>query len=635
MRIDAPAITGSFVINSVTLPDVGGLATTGSNTFGGNQIINGTIVATGTTLVSGSAQVDVMSTTNIARLATTGSNTFQGIQTVNGNLIVTGSLTAQQYIISSSVTYLTESFASGSHKFGDSLDDTHQFTGSVSITGSLGINIAAGANGTKFITAGIATSFFDVAGTRGISIYPSQGGTIHQITSDYIGTSYYPIAITARGVNSDLYVSSSGFIGMGITTPIANLDVVSAVTGTYASSTQQLVARFYNLPSSLGSGTNSAFISLQASPDGGASNPVARIGVVAESYGSNNGSFVVATRGGSGVVEQLRVTSGGLLGVGTTSPSDIIDVRRNQNATTNFYFRNTDTTNASSRAYLNVIAGDATMSMLALHGGDTYLAGTLGRNMIFQQNPSGNVNMIINSSGILGINTSSPSLQTNGIGMVISSNTNQFPVLRLERVAGGGGGKTTTNWEWTIGSSGNLVLQNQSDTYEPLSVENTTGNATFSNDVSMNQGAYIRRFTRTNGLYEFVRSVGTGASGLTAWQMIRQFHDSVNWCNGGILVEIICYSYSYSELDHAIYFARYGYSGNAAGVDTRMSPITNRITAPYWNSAVSVDGRYYYRDLVMDTTSYHSYIIKMTTIMDPYPNSTGSAIANQVYLFGY
>jgi len=88
-------------------------------------------------VVSGSAQVDVLSTTNIARLATTGSNTFQGLQTVNGSLVVTGSLTAQQFIVSSSVTYLTESFASGSHKFGDSSDDIHQFTGSLNVSGSL------------------------------------------------------------------------------------------------------------------------------------------------------------------------------------------------------------------------------------------------------------------------------------------------------------------------------------------------------------------------------------------------------------------------------------------------------------------------------------------------------------------
>jgi hypothetical protein len=40
-------------------------------------------------LVSSSAQVDVLSTTNIARLATTGSNTFNGNQTVTGSFTVT------------------------------------------------------------------------------------------------------------------------------------------------------------------------------------------------------------------------------------------------------------------------------------------------------------------------------------------------------------------------------------------------------------------------------------------------------------------------------------------------------------------------------------------------------------------
>jgi hypothetical protein len=93
--------------------------------------------------------------------ATTGSNVFIGNQNINGNLSVTGSsnitgdltvqgnLIAQQYIVSSSVTYLTTSFSSGSTKFGDTSDDTHEFTGSVlvngkvnasSLTGSLNFN---------------------------------------------------------------------------------------------------------------------------------------------------------------------------------------------------------------------------------------------------------------------------------------------------------------------------------------------------------------------------------------------------------------------------------------------------------------------------------------------------------------
>lgn len=84
-------------------------------------------------IVSGS---NISQLNNDSGYATTGSNIFKGNQTVNGNLTVTGSITALQYIVSSSVMYVTESNFSGSHVFGNSLDDTHQFTGSVYITGS-------------------------------------------------------------------------------------------------------------------------------------------------------------------------------------------------------------------------------------------------------------------------------------------------------------------------------------------------------------------------------------------------------------------------------------------------------------------------------------------------------------------
>jgi hypothetical protein len=55
---------------------------------------------------------------------------------ITENLIVGGDITAQQLIVSSSVTHYVERYASGSTRFGDSFDDTHQFTGSVNITGS-------------------------------------------------------------------------------------------------------------------------------------------------------------------------------------------------------------------------------------------------------------------------------------------------------------------------------------------------------------------------------------------------------------------------------------------------------------------------------------------------------------------
>ena len=52
-------------------------------------------------------------------------------------LEVKGNLTAQQYIVSSSVVYTTQSFSSGSTAFGDSADDTHVFTGNITASGDI------------------------------------------------------------------------------------------------------------------------------------------------------------------------------------------------------------------------------------------------------------------------------------------------------------------------------------------------------------------------------------------------------------------------------------------------------------------------------------------------------------------
>jgi len=72
----------------------------------------------------------------------TGSVDIKGNTNIDGNLIIDGDITAQQYIINSTVTNVTMSFSSGSTIFGDSTDDTHLFTGSVTASG----NISASGN---------------------------------------------------------------------------------------------------------------------------------------------------------------------------------------------------------------------------------------------------------------------------------------------------------------------------------------------------------------------------------------------------------------------------------------------------------------------------------------------------------
>ena len=74
----------------------------------------------------------------IGDLQVTGSISTTGDFIVGGDATINGVLTAKEFhtqVISSSIIY-----QSGSTQFGDTLDDTHQFTGSLNVTGSFSLN---------------------------------------------------------------------------------------------------------------------------------------------------------------------------------------------------------------------------------------------------------------------------------------------------------------------------------------------------------------------------------------------------------------------------------------------------------------------------------------------------------------
>lgn len=86
--------------------------------------------------ISGSG-LQINDTLNIihGNFSLSASTSITGSIGVDGDLTVLGSINAQQFnisVISSSVIY-----QSGSTNFGDTLDDTHNFTGSVNVTGSV------------------------------------------------------------------------------------------------------------------------------------------------------------------------------------------------------------------------------------------------------------------------------------------------------------------------------------------------------------------------------------------------------------------------------------------------------------------------------------------------------------------
>jgi len=515
MRIDAPSITGSFVVNNATLPDISGLATVSGNTFTGNQVINGTIVATGTTLVSGSAQVSYTGITNIPSgivsssaqtianlpsgvvsgsvqtianlpsgvvsgsaqvttfgFGTTGSNTFQGSQTVNGSLVVTGSLTAQQFIVSSSVTYLTESFASGSHKFGDSADDNHNFTGSVYISGSVTTtgDLTINSNGAIFnrTSSGEPYLFFRKDGVNRGSIYGITGGGLRLFDQS----------------DNQVFTMTGSMIGISDTTPSKKLTV----------------------------------------------------------------NF------GTGISDGIMVT-------GSQRQESVFK-----------------STGEHSNLVVNSAHSNIYLPTIGLERNST----RLGEVRLQRASNSDNYSTFTESEMVIGTTTQTPtSLQMNG------------------------------NRKLVIDTNGNT---------------NVIGTATISGALTVNSNGFSLK-----GWRQYSVQISAGGSTNTGAIIFRQFQDSVNWNTGGVVVEIINYSYANSEYDTRKDFARYGYSGNAAAINTLYGNVTGRIPQPYWGSAIQGSGVYYYRDLMIDISPYHAYVINLTTPMSL--NGSSTVGNGTIYLF--
>ena len=109
--------------------------------------------------ISSSSEVDFTSITNVPSGLVSGSaqivdglpngvvsSSAQTVANLVGQDVVVTSLTAETYIVSSSVTFMTTSFSSGSTIFGDDINDTHQMTGSLFVSGSISFYEIDGGN---------------------------------------------------------------------------------------------------------------------------------------------------------------------------------------------------------------------------------------------------------------------------------------------------------------------------------------------------------------------------------------------------------------------------------------------------------------------------------------------------------
>ena len=188
--------------------------------------------------------------------------------TTTGNITAQGDVIAENYIVSSSVTYMTSSAISGSSIFGDTQDDTHQFTGSVFVSGSTfnideNGSVSSSASG-SFLNVkvsdnlGVTGKFTlpnitDVSASIAAAVAGGDDMGNHTATQDLDmdGNDIFDIQHISSsgnisgslgeilGYNKLSVVSSGSFgtnLGVGTTTPAESLEVIGAISASTSGS---------------------------------------------------------------------------------------------------------------------------------------------------------------------------------------------------------------------------------------------------------------------------------------------------------------------------------------------------------------------------------------------------------------
>ena len=291
-----------------------------------------------------------------ASLDLSGSTALTGSLYVSGTTAFTGSvsLSGDMYIDgTASISYLITTYesasiiyASGSTKFGDSLDDTHEFTGSVTITGSLnspyisgsfsGSYQGDGSGLTGTITSSHAvTASYAISASYAVSSSEATVATnvfVHPDNSD-ASTNYLLFAQGTSGsarVNTDdtfTYVPSTNtvtatkFIG-ALEGNASSADTASVVLGTIVSASFAVTAS-YAQSQSVVNITSGSFAASGDGPFTGSFSS-SRVSMLSGSFtGSSTGSF-----------------SGSYTGSFTGSGASIVGVISSSYATTASYAEN-------------------------------------------------------------------------------------------------------------------------------------------------------------------------------------------------------------------------------------------------------------------------------------------------------
>ena len=339
------------------------------NTFSGSASTRITVDSASLLQVSASQQQISASLLNVIAIgATTGSNSFRANQSITGSLVVSSTITAQTLVVQTVTSSIV--YSSGSNIFGSQLSDRQTFTGSLQVTGSnhnIFGNVGIGA--TTF-TAGNGTNL-EVANSSIARVLVTQTGT-RSFSLSAESNAFYLYDQTANATR--LYVSASGYVGIGTTSPTRQLFVNDTV--------------FFD-----------------NAGNGSTTNPSIAIGSTSLGISYLGGSNMALLTGGS---TKMYISASGNVGIGTVSPDYPLTIQTNAAA--------------NSLKILGRSSGDTSVSWNSCNNATQYAHLDVGA-AYFQIHTSnsqaiefytgGCERMRITCGGLVGIGTTSP-LGTSG-----------------------------------------------------------------------------------------------------------------------------------------------------------------------------------------------------------------------------
>ncbi len=160
-------------------------------------------------------------------VALTGSFVTSQSATILGDLTVTGSLVSDLLIIQ--VTTRSVDFSSGSNEFGDTLDDKHEFTGSVDISGSFILN------GYSINEISNDSTFIDESPTALVTEQAIANFNVSTLTTDettYLRKQFYKTSSDIVSTNTASFNAITASAPSGVTTTSIN-DFVFFINGQY------------------------------------------------------------------------------------------------------------------------------------------------------------------------------------------------------------------------------------------------------------------------------------------------------------------------------------------------------------------------------------------------------------------